>query len=32
MSDEDALERKRQELVESPLFNLTFMPKLAAAR
>jgi PAS domain S-box-containing protein len=28
MSDEDALERKRQELVESPLFNLTFMPSL----
>jgi signal transduction histidine kinase len=28
MSDEDALERKRQELVESPLFNLTFMPSV----
>jgi signal transduction histidine kinase len=27
-SHEDALERKRRELVESPLFNLTFMPTL----
>ncbi|OYT74727.1 MAG: hypothetical protein CFK49_06870 [Armatimonadetes bacterium JP3_11] len=27
-SPEDALEQKRRELVESPLFNLTFMPTL----